>query len=139
MRRPLTPEQQTAATLMHQLGLVSLERMKVSLDVEQRFGFSSDLVPANEGQLWAVAQGLVEVKTVKPPPPLGFRPPSDEGPPRMLGDTLAAAFVNRALANPRDVVVADDLAGVRTYARLLVGALVLWRRFPGPPALAAGV
>src|SRR5205823_6812509 len=47
----------------------------------------------------------------------------------ILGDTIAEAFVRRALAHPRDVAVADDQAGAITYRRLLVGVVTLARRF----------
>jgi long-chain-fatty-acid--[acyl-carrier-protein] ligase len=45
------------------------------------------------------------------------------------GETVAEAFVNRALANRADPAVADDLSGCLTYERLLVGALVMAKRF----------
>jgi long-chain-fatty-acid--[acyl-carrier-protein] ligase len=138
LKRPLTPEEQKPETNLDQLGLDSLERMGVTLDVEQRFGFSSEQVPTKAGELWALAQGLVAAKPAKPPPPSWFRPPSTPAA-EFLGATLAEAFVNRALANPGDVAAADDLAGVRTYDRLLVGALVLARRFAELPAANVGV
>jgi long-chain-fatty-acid--[acyl-carrier-protein] ligase len=115
-------------TPLDQLGLDSLERMEVNLIVEQRFGFSGDHVPATVGELWALAQGLAERGPPKPAPPEWFRAVG-AGPPEILGETVAEAFVARALANPKDVVVADDLAGMLTYERLLVGALILARRF----------
>ena len=34
--------------------------MDLMLQVEQQFGFSRRQVPANLGQFWALAQGLVE-------------------------------------------------------------------------------
>jgi long-chain-fatty-acid--[acyl-carrier-protein] ligase len=139
LHRPLTEAEQKPETTLDQLGLDSLDRMAVTLDVEQRFGFSSDQVPVNVGQFWALAQGLVETKPPRPPPALWFRPPSAAGPAEIHGDTVAAAFVNRALASPGDVAAADDLAGVLTYQRLLVGALVLARRFAGLPAPNVGV
>ena len=42
-----------------------------------------------------------------------------------LGETLAEAFVGRALAQLEDVAAADDLAGVLTYERFLVGSLII--------------
>src|SRR5256885_17133372 len=47
---------------------------------------------------------------------------------RSKGDPIASAFVNHALRHPKDVIVADDLAGALTGERLLVGALTLSRR-----------
>jgi long-chain-fatty-acid--[acyl-carrier-protein] ligase len=127
--RPLTAKEQRPETTFDQLGLDSLDRMEVALHVEQQFGFTADQVPANLGELWALAQGLAEKGPPKPPPPAWFRPPSDEGEVTIPGDTVAEAFVARALANPRDVAAADDLAGVLTYRRMLVGALAMARRF----------
>jgi long-chain-fatty-acid--[acyl-carrier-protein] ligase len=139
VKRPLTEAEKAPETTLDQLGLDSLDRMALTLDVEQRFGFSGDQVPLNEGQLWALAEGLVETKPPQPPPPRWFRPPAVDEPARIRGDTLPEAFVNRALANPGDVAVADDLSGVLTYGRLLVGALVLARRFAKLPAANVGV
>lgn len=139
LKRPLTEDEKKPETTLDQLGMDSLERMELSLAVEQRFGFSTDEVPANVGQLWALAQGLVERKPPKPPPPLWFQPPSDGGPHAGLGDTIPAAFVARALANPKDVAVADDLAGVLTYERLLVGTLVMAKHFAELPGENVGL
>jgi long-chain-fatty-acid--[acyl-carrier-protein] ligase len=127
--RPLTTAELKPDTTLDQLGLDSLDRMEVSLAVEHHFGFTGDQVPVNLGQLWALAQGLVEREPLRPVPPTWFRPAASDGPLAALGNTLAGAFVARALAHPRDVATADDLAGVLTYERLLVGALTLSRRF----------
>jgi long-chain-fatty-acid--[acyl-carrier-protein] ligase len=137
--RPLTPAEQGPETTLDQLGLDSLDRMELNLAVEQRFGFTGDQVPANVGELWALAQGLVERGPPKPAPPEWFRPPSDQGHLSILANTIAGAFVARALANLRDVAAADDLAGVMTYERLLVGARTLSRRLAALPAPNVGL
>jgi acyl-CoA synthetase (AMP-forming)/AMP-acid ligase II/1-acyl-sn-glycerol-3-phosphate acyltransferase/acyl carrier protein len=137
--RPLTPAEQGPETTLDQLGLDSLDRMELNLAVEQRFGFTGDQVPANVGELWALAQGLVEKGPPKPAPPEWFRPPSDRGHLSILADTIASAFVARALGNRRDVAAADDLAGVMTYERLLVGARTLSRRLAMLPAPNVGL
>jgi long-chain-fatty-acid--[acyl-carrier-protein] ligase len=137
--RPLTDAEQRPETTLDQLGLDSLDRMEISLAVEQRFGFTGDQVPVNVGQLWALGQGLVEKGPPKPPPSEWFRPPSDQGPLDVRGDTIAGAFVGRALANRRDVAAADDLAGALSYERLLVGALTMARRFAALPAPNVGL
>jgi long-chain-fatty-acid--[acyl-carrier-protein] ligase len=107
----------------------SLDRMDVTLNVEQRFGFSGDDVPTSVGDLWALAGGLASKGPPKPAPPEWFRPPAQDGAPDIQGDTIAEAFVTRALGCPKDVAAADDMAGVITYERLLIGALVMARRF----------
>lgn len=134
LKRPLTAEEEQPTTTFDQLGLDSLDRMEVTLAVEQRFGFHGDQVPVTIGQLWMLAEGLVERAPPKPPPALWFRPPSEEGLCTVMGETIAEAFVARALAHRKDVAAADDLSGVLTYERLLVGALVMARRFAALPA-----
>lgn len=137
--RPLTAREQSADTTFDQLGLDSLDRMEVALHVEQRFGFTADQSPANLGQLWALAQGLTEKGPPKPPPPAWFQPSSDGEQVTILGDTFAEAFVARALANPDDVVAADDVAGVLTYRRMHVGARVMAKRFRALPGENVGL
>src|SRR5438309_9860401 len=50
--RPVPADQQKPTTALDQRGLDSLDRMEVTLAVEQRFGFRGDEVPATVGQLW---------------------------------------------------------------------------------------
>jgi long-chain-fatty-acid--[acyl-carrier-protein] ligase len=139
LNRKLSDADREPDTPLDRIGLDSLDRMEVTLAVEHQFGFSGDQLPLTIGQLWALAQGLVEREPPKPPDPAWFRPPSDQGPLRVLGDTIPEAFVARVLANPRDVAAADDLAGVVTYERMLVGALVLARRFGELPGANVGL
>jgi long-chain-fatty-acid--[acyl-carrier-protein] ligase len=135
--RPLADDEQKADTTFDKLGLDSLDRMEVTLHVEQRFGFSGTDVPTNLGQLWALAQGMAETGPVKPPPPEWFAPrPGDIG---IKGDTIPEAFVEAVLARRRDVVAADDLAGAITHERMLVGALVMSKRFAALPSPNVGV
>src|SRR5262249_38796508 len=55
------------------------------------------------------------------------------------GDSVPQAFVERALRQPRDVVAADDRAGVVNYERVLVGALLMAKRFAKIPAPNVGL
>lgn len=129
----LTPE-----TTLDSLGMDSLDRMELSLSVERRFGFHGDQVPATLGQLYALAAGLARREPPRPPDPAWFRPASSDRA-ALLADTVAAAFVERALACPRDVAAADDRSGVQSYERLLVGALTLARRFRELPGSNVGL
>lgn len=129
LHRPLTEPEQKPEITLDQLGLDSLDRMDVMLQVEQQFGFSGEVVPANLGQIWALAQGLAKKATPKPPPAAWFQPITEEARLEIRGDTFAAAFVERALASRKDVAAADDLAGAMTYERMLVGALLMAKRF----------
>jgi long-chain-fatty-acid--[acyl-carrier-protein] ligase len=139
LHRPLTETEAQPDTTLAQLGLDSLDSTELMLAVENRFGFSADQMPANLGQLWALAEGLAERAPPKPAPPEWFRPSSDPGLLEIKGETIPAALVTRALANRRDVAAADDLSGVITYERLLVGALVMARRFARIPAANVGL
>ncbi len=133
LKRDLAPDEDNAETTLADIGLDSLEAAEVSLQVEQRFGFSGDLVPTSLGQLWALAEGLVEKGPPKPPPPTWFTPPSDNGPYAILGDTIPEAFLNRVAQHPKDIAVADDIAGALTYERLLIGTLTMAERFRALP------
>jgi long-chain-fatty-acid--[acyl-carrier-protein] ligase len=125
LERPLAAEEQRPETNLDSLGLDSLDRMELALLIERRFGVSGDETPATVGQLLALAQGLAQRKPPRPPPAGWFKQVSDDRPLMLLEDTIPAAFVERALQNPKDVIVADDLSGVLTYDRALVGALTL--------------
>src|SRR5262249_22646923 len=60
LKRPLAESELKPETTLEQFGLDSLDAMALTLDVEQRFGFAGEQVPANVGQLWALAQGMTE-------------------------------------------------------------------------------
>ncbi|HEY3788290.1 MAG TPA: 1-acyl-sn-glycerol-3-phosphate acyltransferase, partial [Urbifossiella sp.] len=129
IKRPLDPQENTAETTFAQLGMDSLDAMEVSLQVEQRFGFTGESVPTKIGQLWALAEGLGEKAPPKPPPPGWFEPPSDQSPLHVDGDTIPAAILNRAFKQRRDLIVADDLAGGVTYEKMIVGAWAMSGQF----------
>lgn len=147
MGHPAAPEQQRPETALAELGLSSIDAARVSQAVEQRFGFTGDVIPLTLGELWALAQGLAEKAPVKPPPPEWFRSPTHEGLLRIDGDTVAEALVARAtyntcpgtVADPQGVAVADDFAGVLTYEKLLIGSLLLARRFAALPGANVGL
>jgi acyl-CoA synthetase (AMP-forming)/AMP-acid ligase II/1-acyl-sn-glycerol-3-phosphate acyltransferase/acyl carrier protein len=139
--RPLGEEERQAKTLLEQIGLDSLARMELSLAIEDRFGFRSDRVPETLGELWTLAEGLRRDQTAGPdrPPPLWERPPSDSRPHEILAETLAEAFVRRALRQMDDPAVADELSGVLSYRRLLVATSLLAKKFGELPGEALGV
>lgn len=139
LKRDLTPQELTADTSLVRLGLDSLDSMEITLHVEQRYGFSGDTIPTTVGQLWALAEGLVERGAVKPPPELWFRPPSGEHECIILGETVAEAILTRVRRNPRDVAMADDISGVLTYEKLFLGASILASRFRDIPGHSVGL
>jgi long-chain-fatty-acid--[acyl-carrier-protein] ligase len=126
-------------THLDALGLDSLDRQELSLKIEKRFLFHGDTVPATVGELYALASGLARREPPRPPSSAWFTPPSGSLKPEVLGDTIAEAFVTRALACRRDVAVADDRAGVMSYERLLVASLIMSRRIRELPGDAVGV
>ncbi|MGL6097801.1 MAG: AMP-binding protein [Fimbriiglobus sp.] len=134
LKRPVGDEAQHPDTTFMALGLDSLDSMEVTLDVEGRFGFTGDVMPTTVGQLWALAEGIVEKGPPKPPPPQWFGPLTGSLDIEILGETIPEAIVRRAAQHPRDVFAADDTSGVLTYERLFVGAEILgsrFRRIPG--------
>ena len=137
---PLSDEEKQAHVTFDDIGVDSLAGMEIALAIEDRFGFHSDRVPQTLGQLWALAEGLFTdtQKTAVPPPALWERP-GRGGPCDVLAETLGEAFVRRALLHPDDVVAADDVSGVLTYRRLLVGARLLADHVREQPGDAIGV
>jgi long-chain-fatty-acid--[acyl-carrier-protein] ligase len=139
LHRPVDASQQLGETLLSDLGVSSLEAVDVTRAIEQRFGFAAEVMPTTLGDLWLLAQGLAERKAVQPAPAEWFRPLSDEGPLQIEGETLVAAFIARALAKRKDVAAADDLAGVLTYEKMLVGVWTLSRRLAQLPGDRVGL
>jgi long-chain-fatty-acid--[acyl-carrier-protein] ligase len=139
LKRPLAEDELRPETRLSELGLDSLDAMAVVLDIEQRFGYSSEQPPLTVADLWLLAQGLVEQPPPKAAPKAWSRERRRAAPLQIHGQTLAEAFVRRALADRKAVAVADDQAGVVTYERLLVGALTLARRLEGLPAERVGM
>jgi acyl-CoA synthetase (AMP-forming)/AMP-acid ligase II/1-acyl-sn-glycerol-3-phosphate acyltransferase/acyl carrier protein len=125
-------------TMLDSFGLDSLTRSELSQAVEKRFGFTADKVPETVGQLYALAAGMTKREPPKPPTPLWFTPPSTEEA-AVLAESVPEAAVARALSCRKDVVCADDMAGVLTYERLLVGALVMAKRFRELPGKNVGL
>src|SRR5262249_23288129 len=101
LNRPEPEKLQQPLATLDELRLSSLDRMEINQIVERRFGFTSEEVPMTVGQLWALAQGLLEKGPPKAPPAAWFRPLTGDMAAEILDDTFAAAFVERALRNRR--------------------------------------
>ncbi len=129
LKRPLTAGENVAATTYSQLGIDSLDGMELALQVEQRFGFSGDDVPSSIGQLWALAEGSIEHAPAKPAPAAWFRRPDGPSEVIVLGETFGEAFVNRCIADRKNIAAADDTAGVLTYEKLFVASRAMAERF----------
>ena len=139
LKRPLTAEENADATAFTRLGLDSIDTMDIALSVERRYGFQSADVPTTLGGLWALAGGLLQSGPAKPAPAAWFHPPSDTNPLEILGETIPEAFLNRVVRCPKDVVAADDLSGVMTYEKMLIGVLTLAERFRSLPGTRVGL
>jgi acyl-CoA synthetase (AMP-forming)/AMP-acid ligase II/1-acyl-sn-glycerol-3-phosphate acyltransferase/acyl carrier protein len=139
LNRPLKDSELQPDVTLDSLGLDSLGRMELTLDVERQFGHSSDDVPENVGQIWGLAQGLAAESAPQPAPKEWFAPLGTDLSAEILDETIAAAFVARALRSRRDVAVADDRAGVLTYERMLTGVLIQAKRFAELPEKNVGL
>jgi long-chain-fatty-acid--[acyl-carrier-protein] ligase len=140
LNRELAPDELQPETRFDAIGLDSLDRMDLALEVERQFGFRSDAVVDTLGELWALADGKLATAPVGPaaPPPAWHRP-APRGRRQVLADTVAEAFVRRVLAAPEAVAAADSLSGVLSARRLLVGASLMARRFAAWPEPHVGV
>jgi long-chain-fatty-acid--[acyl-carrier-protein] ligase len=142
LKRPLSDAEKQPATLLENLGLDSLDRMDLAQTIEQRFGFRSDQVATTVGELWALAQGLVEAAQDEPihVPEIWSAPRANaEAAFSILAPTILEAFVLQALAHPDEAAAADDLSGVVTYARMLTGARLMAKRFASLQGEAVGL
>ena len=139
LKRDAQPGDQDPSAKLEDLGLDSLDRMELSLEVERRFGFASAQVPLTIGELWALSEGKIENAATPSAPAEWFklRPADAQAP--VMGDTMPQAFVRRALASGRQIAAADDSSGVVTYERMLVGAILMSRRIAALPSANVGL
>ncbi|MCC9608907.1 AMP-binding protein [Blastopirellula sp. JC732] len=140
--RELDPSELAPETTLDTLGLDSLERMDMALEMEREFGFRSNHVPTNVGELWLLAEGQLSSGDDEEliVPELWSKPPKvNKEVPHALADTLAEAFVRRALERPDSAAVADQLSGVLTYRKLLTGATLLSKRIAKLEGHAIGI
>ena len=140
--RELDPGELTFDTTLEGIGMDSLDRMDVTLKVEQQFGFHNAAVVNTLGELWALADGKLAGDKKEEPiavPVAWFAPPRSSALPAVLAGTVAEAFVRRALLAPTEPAVADRISGVLPSRRLLVGAMLMARRFAAWPEKHVGV
>ena len=85
--RPLDDEEKQPDTPLDQIGLDSLDRMDIALEIEDRFGFRSDRVADTLGELWALAEGQLtgRRRAGTSRAAAWSRPPSTHGPDRRAG------------------------------------------------------
>lgn len=140
--REIDPRELNFDTTLESLGMDSLDRMDATLKVEQQFGFHNPAVVNTLGELWALADGKLAVDGKDEPIPVPsswFAPAASADAPAVLAGTVAEAFVRRALLAPTGPAVADRISGVLSSRRLLVGAILMARRFAAWPEKHVGV
>lgn len=129
--RELAAEERQAETKLETIGLDSLDRMDLALKIEQQFGFRSNKVTATVGGLWALAEGQLsngDETDLAAPKAWTERPVGRENP-GILAETITAAFIERYLRQPDAVAAADQVSGVLTYRKMLIGAYLMAKRF----------
>lgn len=134
--RDVAPDDaERADARLDDIGLDSIDRLDLSLAIEDHFHFPANRIPITVGDLWALAQGLAEGTSTEPPPPIWFKTrKSDSRPAKILGTTIPHAFASIALERGKACAAADDIAGAITYERMLIGARALagqLRKLPG--------
>lgn len=142
LKHPLSDDEKKPAMLLENLGLDSLDRMDLAQTIEQRFGFRSDMVATTVGELGALAQGLIQETSAAPikvAPSWTAAHANPEAPYSIPGATFLEAFVRQAIAHPREAIAVDDLSGVVTCERMLVGARLMAKRFATLPGEAVGL
>ena len=142
LKRPLNDDEKQSSTPLENLGLDSLDRMDLAQTVEQRFGFRSDLIATNIGELSALAQGLITSDSGEPikiPDSWNATRTNPDEEYSIAAPTILEAFVRQAIAHPNEAAAADDVSGVVTYARMLTGARLMAKRFAKLPGDAIGL
>ena len=126
--RELEEDEKTAETTLESIGLDSLERMGLALEIERRFGFQSNDVGETLGDLWLLAAGLASSSMEIVAPKEWLERKQASPPFEALADTLGTAFVRRALRDPHNVAAADLVSGTLTCRRFLVACLLFSKR-----------
>jgi len=141
LKRPLAAAEAAPDTTLQTLGIDSLDAMELNLEIERAFGFEGGDMPTTLGGLWLLAAGKSEgtATPIKPPALHWFRPPTGSTAIEFLGDTIPEAVLKRCLTNPRDPAMADDMAGVLSFQRFLLGATLLADRFATLPGTNIGL
>ena len=101
--------------------------MELSAKLEDRFGFRADRVADTLGELWALGERPVNPEAADRAAGVWNAPPSHDGPTVILAETLAEAFVRRALS----------ATGRRGRGRQALGRAAYRKLLAAPDLLAA--
>lgn len=139
--RTLDDSEKEPGTTLDLIGLDSLERMDLALELERHFGFRSDHVPATVGELCLLAAGQApsDEKPLEVPEHWDDARPAESDHPEVLAETIAEAFVRRALKSADNPAAADPLSGCLSYRKLLIGATLLAKRIAKLDGKAVGI
>lgn len=128
--RKLAEEENRPEITLERLGMDSLDRMDLAIEIERRYSFRSEKVGRTLGDLWALAAGLASSEEVEETPaPAAWTAPRPERPLEVLGQTIPEAFVRRMLQNGDEAAVVDELTGLLSYRKLLTACLLFRKRF----------
>lgn len=139
--RKLEESEKEPSTTLDMLGLDSLERMDLALELERQYGFRSDHVPASVGELCLLAAGKAPTDEQPLEVPEGWvdETKTSTDYPEILAETIAEAFVRRALQSANHTAVADPLSGALNYRKLLIGATLLSKRIAKLESKSVGI
>ena len=120
--------------LAHDLGLDSLALMELVTWAESEFGYhlgeASDIQTVGDMLLAACGNTLSGDVTLQPVPKSWFWKPPAELPCHLAeGRTIPEAFLAQARRAPGRPILADQLAGVKTYRNLITAILLLKPEF----------
>ena len=129
--RELAEEEQRAEVTLDRLGMDSLDRMDIALEIERRYSFRSSKVGRTLGDLWALAAGLAgsEEDDETPAPATWTAQRNASRKLEVLGKTIPEAFVRRMLNSGGEAAVVDEFSGLLSYRKLLTACLLFGRRF----------
>lgn len=139
LKRDLNPGEEIASTKISDLGIDSLDLAELTLLVEERFGFHSESVPQTLGALWALAHGLGPKPVPKPAPSTWGSKPGKSQIASMMGNSIPEALVLSCLKHGNRPALADDLSGMLTFQKFLIGAYALSREIIKIPETRIGV
>ncbi len=132
-------------SLVRDLGMDSLAVVDLITWLESEYGYSQidvdslghveDVLLAASGQ--AVSAGETTLHQIHPK---WFRARSQPDCPAKLADmTITEAFLQQAHRQPDKAIVADQLAGVKTYRDMVLAILILRRQFAALPSDYLGI
>ncbi len=144
INRSLEEDEKKPSMRLEDLGLDSLERMELGLEIEEQFQTAAGTqVPNTILEAWALAAGLWNDESIKVPEkwwndPRGSQIWSESLPP---ADTITQSLFLRATGSlsGSTPAVADSLSGVLPYKRLFLGAYLLSKRIKKLPGIHVGL